>query len=256
MQQITLQPLTSIPEIHFKDDLALQLIEAMERESVQPDTGDVLVVAHKIVSKAEGRQLRLDQVTPTEQAYALAAEAGKDPALVQLILDESTEVLTCKRGILMCRSRIGWTCANAGVDQSNTAGANHAILPPVDPDFSAKEISARLYDRYGVNIPVIISDTHGRPLREGIAGITLGCWGLEPLRSYIHKTDRAGREMHSSVEAISDELASAASLIMGQGAEGIPAVLVKGLNIPFVSCGSQALHRPPDRELFVPRPPK
>ena len=252
MGKLVLEALTTIPEIHAGDNLADQLISAMDREDIIPVEGDILVVAHKVVSKAEGRQFILDDIVPGNKAEQLAALTGKPASLVQLVLNESTEILVAKRGVLMCRSRLGWICANAGVDQSNSFPLC-AIAPPLDPDHSAKEISSKLYARFAVHLPVVISDTHGRPLREGIIGIALGSWGIDPIRSYINKQDRFGRKMNSSIEAIADELASAAGLLMGQGDEGIPAVLIRGFPTIYTACGSLSLHRSPERELFLPR---
>ncbi|MGI6402801.1 MAG: coenzyme F420-0:L-glutamate ligase [Oscillospiraceae bacterium] len=253
MEYLGFYPLLGIGEIRKGDDVAGQLIDALKRGGHHPQNGDVLVVAHKIISKAEGRQIALRDVVPGTRAQELAAATGKPPALVQLILEESEEVVAAQRGILMCRSRLGWLCANAGVDQSNALDADHAILPPLDPDASAREISQRLEAYFGSKVAVIVSDTHGRPLREGIVGVAIGCWGMDPMRSYIGKADRANRMMSSSVEAIADELASAASLLCGQGAEGIPAVLVKGCGLPWKECGSQSLKRSPEREIFAPK---
>jgi len=253
MEYLGFYPLLGIGEICKGDDVAGQLIDALERGGHRPQSGDVLVVVHKIISKAEGRQVALADVVPGERARELAAASGKHPALVQLILEESEEVVAVQRGILMCRSRLGWVSANAGVDQSNAVDADHVILPPLDPDASAREISRRLEAHFGSKVAVIISDTHGRPLREGIVGVAIGCWGMDPMRSYIGKPDRANRIMRSSVEAVADELDSAASLLCGQGAEGIPAVLVKGCNLPWKECGSQSLKRSPEREIFSPK---
>lgn len=253
MEYLGFYPLLGIGEICKGDDVAGQLIDALERGGHQPQTGDVLVVVHKIISKAEGRQVPLSDVTPGERAQELASATGKHPALVQLVLEESEEVIVAQRGILMCRSRLGWTSANAGVDQSNAVDTDHAILPPLDPDASAREISRRLEAHFGCKVAVLISDTHGRPLREGIVGVAIGCWGIDPMRSYMGKPDRTNRIMSSSVEAIADELASAASLLCGQGAEGIPAVLVKGCRLPWKECGIQSLKRSPEREIFSPK---
>ena len=252
MGKLILEPFVTIPEIHAGDDLADELIAAMERENIIPCDGDILIVAHKIVSKAEGRQFILADIVPSRMAEELSTVTGKPAQLVQLILEESLEIVVAKPGILMCRNRLGWICANAGIDQSNSS-PQCAIAPPLDPDKSAEEISSRLFSHFSHHIPVIISDTHGRPLREGIIGIAIGCWGIDPIRNYIGQQDRFGRRMNSSMEAIADELASAAGLLMGQGSEGIPAVLVRGFPNSFTTCGSLSLRRPAERELFLPQ---
>ena len=251
MESLRISPLTGIGEIRAGDDVARELIAALERGGHAPKTGDVLVVTHKIVSKAEGREIPLDSVTPSSQALALSEKTKKPPELVQLIIEESEEIIMEARGILICRSRLGWTCANAGVDQSNVLGERCAVLLPVDPDKSARELSERIGGHFGCRIALIISDTHGRPLREGIVGVAIGCSGIDPMRSYIGKADRAGRLMKASIEAVADELAAAASILMGQGSESVPAVLVQGYDFPYVECGAEALKRDRQREFFT-----
>lgn len=251
MRKLCLYPLEGMGEIHCGDDVAAAIIAAIEENQALPQCGDLLVVAHKIISKAEGREVPLSAVKPSEVALSLCEKTGKPAALVQLVLDESEQVLAARKGLLMCRSRLGWVCANAGVDQSNSTSDKSAILLPLDPDRSAQAISERLESHFGQRIAVIVSDTHGRPLREGITGVAIGSWGLDPLRSYIGQPDRRGRPMSCSIEAVADELAAAASFLMGQGAEGIPAVLIKGCGLPFSPCGIEALKRKQEREIFV-----
>lgn len=253
MDRVTLCPLKGMGTIYAESNLCEELIRALEREEISLQNGDILVVAHKVVSKAEGRELPLVGVIAGPEARRLADLTGKSPQLCQLVLDESEEVVAAQRGILMARHHLGWTCANAGVDQSNTTAADSAVLLPKDPDASARAISQHLEERFGVKVAVLVSDTHGRPLREGIVGVVVGCWGIRPLRSYVGSADRSGREMRASVEAVADEIAAAASLLMGQGAESIPAVLVRGLDLPFEECGSDSLKRGKEREVFCPR---
>lgn len=251
MAPITLYPLSGMGEAAAGDDLAAMLWQALEDNGITPQAGDILVAAHKIVSKAEGRTAVLAEVTPSSKALVLAEQTGKPPALVQLVLEEAREVYPCGR-VLMARHRLGWTCANGGVDQSN-AGEGRAVLLPLDPDASARALSEALSYRAGFPVPVLISDTHGRPLREGITGVAVGAWGLEVLKSYIGRRDRQGRTLGVSREAVADELCAAASLCMGQGDESVPAVLIRGYGYTPAQSGTGPLKRPPERELFVPR---
>ena len=250
MSAITLFPVQGLPEIGPGDDLAPILLRALEGQGLLPQPGDVLVVAHKIVSKAEGRVVNLEDITPSPEALELGKQTGKPPALVQLVLEESEQVVPLSK-VLMARHRLGWTCANAGVDQSN-AGDGRAVLLPLDPDRSAMLLSQELARRCGTTIPVLISDTHGRPLRNGIVGVAVGAWGMEVLKSYVGRRDRFGHTMSVSREASADELCSAASLCMGQGDESTPAVLIRGFHYIPASAGSAPLKRPPDQELFRP----
>ena len=253
MDGLCFYPLAGIGEVREGDSIPRLIIEAIERKGISPQGTDLLVIAHKILSKAQGRQVLLSDVAVSERALELAKITGKPPGVVQLALDESQEIVVARRGALICRSRLGWVSANAGVDLSNTASEEHAVLLPLDPDEDARGISCELEKHFGCKIAVIISDTHGRPLREGIVGVAIGCWGINPMRSYIGNPDRSGSLMQSSVEAVADELASAASLVTGQGAEGIPAVLIRGCKFPWEECGSGALMRKKERELFWPK---
>ena len=254
MSAITLLPIQGLPEISFGDDLAAVLLRKLEDQGTSPRPGDILVIAHKIVSKAEGRVVALEDISPSPEALALGEKTGKPPALVQLVLEESERVVPFpKQRVLMARHRLGWTCANAGVDQSN-AGDGKAVLLPTDPDRSAKQLSQELSRRAGVSLPVLISDTHGRPLRAGIVGVAVGAWGLEVLKNYVGQKDRFGHTLSVSREAVADELCAAASLCMGQGDESTPAVLVRGYGYVPASAGSAPLKRPPEQELFQPAP--
>lgn len=252
MGGIRLIPITGMGEIGPGDNLAGQIHGAITAAGITLEAGDVLVVAHKVVSKAEGRVVNLADVVPGPEAQILAAHTGHTPQLTQLILDESTQVFPYgERGILMARHRLGWTCANAGIDHSN-APAGQAILLPLDPDESARRLRAELEERTGVAMPVLISDTHGRPLREGIIGIAVGCCGLEAVKNYAGRTDRFGNRLSVSREAVADELCAAATLCMGQADESVPAVLIRGYGYVPADAGSSPLKRRPERELFRP----
>jgi coenzyme F420-0:L-glutamate ligase/coenzyme F420-1:gamma-L-glutamate ligase len=187
----------------------------------------VLVVAHKVVSKAEGRVRRLEEVDPGERARTLAAEHGKDPRLVQVVLDEAVELLRAERGVLICETRHGFVCANAGVDQSNAPGPGQVVLLPENPDGSARRLRARIAERRGVRPAVIVSDSFGRAWRLGQTDVAIGAAGVEPIDDWRGRVDAAGRELHATAIAVADSLAAAADLVRTKDARQ-PAVLVRG----------------------------
>jgi coenzyme F420-0:L-glutamate ligase / coenzyme F420-1:gamma-L-glutamate ligase len=242
------EPLPGIPEIRPGDDLAGLLARAAER---LPDPGllasDVLAVAHKAVAKAEGRVVRLADVEPGPRAQALAAEHGKDPRLVELILAESAELVRVDAGRFISRTHHGFVCANAGVDQSNAGGEVQAVLLPVDPDASARALRARL------GCAVVVSDSFGRAWRIGQAEVAIGCAGLAPLDDWRGRPDSAGRLLHATVIAVADEAAAAADLVRGKDT-GQPAVRLRGLERHVLredGPGAAALLRPPEHDLFA-----
>ena len=235
-------------------DVGKIVTEAAISNGAPLQEGDICVIAHKIVSKALGRVVDLSAISPRPQAQRLSEICGKPAPLLELMLQESEWIAVNEKGAAICRNKCGWTCANAGIDQSNApeAGRDHAVLLPQDPDAAARTICDRIRGLTGHSVAVIISDTHGRPLREGIIGIAAGCWGIDPIRSYIGGQDREGRKLQVSKEAIADELAAGASLLMGQGDEGVPAVIVRGYPYTFCACGADGLKRDPSREIFRP----
>ena len=238
---IAARALDGIPEIRPGDDLA-----GLLRGRV--GDGDVVVIAQKVVSKAEGRVVRLDDVVPGERARALAAEQGKDDARhVQVVLDETTELVRAERGVLICRTRHGFVCANAGVDASNTEPGT-VVLLPLDPDASARRIRAAL----GARAAVVVSDSFGRAWRHGQADVAIGVAGLAPLEDWRGRTDAHGRELMATWIAVADQAASAADLAR-EKASGEPVVVVGGLE-RFVTDedgpGAAALVRPPEEDLF------
>ena len=231
-----------LPEVRPGDDLAAVLAEA-----ASPQSGDVLVVAHKVVSKAEGRLRELAAVDPGPRARKLAAEHGKDPRLVQTVLDETATLLRAERGVLICETHYGLICANAGVDQSN-APEGHAVLLPQDPDRSARELRARLPGRPAV----LISDSFGRAWRLGQVDVAIGAAGLAALDDWRGHTDAHDRELRATVLAIADAVAAAADLARRKDA-GEPAVLVRGLDHLVTEedgPGAAALRRPLADDLF------
>jgi coenzyme F420-0:L-glutamate ligase / coenzyme F420-1:gamma-L-glutamate ligase len=237
---LRLKALPGLPEVRPGDDLA-----ALLRQHVAG--GDVLVVAHKVVSKAEGRVVALDEVKPGEEARSLAAEHGKDPRHVQVVLDESAEVLRAERGVLICRTRHGFVCANAGVDTSNTAPGTLVLLPE-DPDASARRLRAAI----GARAAVVIADSFGRAWRHGQADVAIGVAGLAPLEDWRGQRDAAGNDLRATWIAVADQAASAADLARSKDSRE-PAVVVKGLErhvTPEDGPGARALVRPPAEDLF------
>ncbi len=261
LSQITLTAVPDMPLIRPGDDLAAILLERLSRAGLTLQDGDVLVLCQKVVSKAEGRAVRLDTVTPSEEARALAAETGKDPRLVELILREARAVLRARFHLIVVEHRLGWICANAGIDRSNVAqpeddgsarltGAGVVLLLPADPDRSAREIRARLVAASGADVAIIINDTHGRPFREGAVGVAIGVAGVSPLSDLRGRSDLFGYTLQTTVLATADEIASAASLLMGQADEGRPAILVRGAPVVSGEGAARDLQRPAEKDLF------
>src|SRR5919108_507078 len=237
-----------IGEVRPGDDLARLVIEAATRQRTPLATGDVVVLSQKVVSKSEGRLLRLPEVTPSPMATTFAAELGRDPRLIEVILRESRRVVRMDRGVLVTETRHGWVCANAGVDQSNVDADMVALLPE-DPDRSARAFRDAVRAHAGVEVHVIVADTFGRPWREGLVNVAIGVAGFAPLRSYLGERDPAGRPLQATILAIADELAAAAEPVMGK-LDRIPAALVRGLPLAASEDGSKALLRDPARDLF------
>jgi coenzyme F420-0:L-glutamate ligase/coenzyme F420-1:gamma-L-glutamate ligase len=250
---VTLRPIPGIPLVRPRDDLAELLILACERQAISPKEGDVLVLAQKVVSKAEARYIDLATVVPSARAQSLAAEVEKDPRLVEVILGESHRVVRRRPGILIVEHRLGFVMANAGVDRSNVdpeAGAEPVLLLPRDPDGSAATLLARLSAHFGKPLAVIISDSWGRAWRRGTVGVALGAAGLPAVMDLRGRPDLFGHELRVTQTGFADEIASAASLLMGQAAEATPAVLVSGLSWSAPSMPANALLRPPEEDLF------
>lgn len=230
-------PVPNFPLIQPGDDLAQLIVERLAAigETVQP--GDILVIAQKVVSKAEGRLVKLATVEASARAHEIASTIGKDPRIVQIILDDSREIIRMRRNLLVVEQRSGWVCANAGVDRSNIQpdadGNEYLSLLPEDSDASAEEIRQRLHILTGVAPAVLISDSHGRAWRVGTMGICIGCAGLPPIWDQRGLHDLFGYELQSSEECIADELAAAASLLMGQSNEGQPVIVIRGYRPPL-----------------------
>jgi coenzyme F420-0:L-glutamate ligase/coenzyme F420-1:gamma-L-glutamate ligase len=228
------------------DDLAGMLAERAAAEGVA--AGDVLAVAHKVVSKAEGRVVALAAVLPGPAARALAAETGKEPALCELILAESRRVVRRRGATIICETHHGLVCANAGVDSSN-APEGAVVLLPVDPDASARRLQARVAGAVGGRVGLIVTDTHGRAFRRGLVNVAIGVAGFAPVVDHRGGRDREGRLLVATDQALADELAAAAGVHMGKGA-GTPAVVVSGVVTPPGPGGAGALLREPEHDLF------
>lgn len=247
---IEIRPLQSIGEVMEGDDLPALLVDAMRAERSQ--SGDILVVTQKIVSKAEGRFVALSNITPGAKAHEIADTTGKDARLVELALAESVAVVRASAGVLITRHRLGHVMANAGIDASNL-GPGHddnVLLLPEDPDASAELMRQALSARFNADIGVLISDSFGRPWRNGVTNVCVGAAGLPVLHDRRGEPDRDGRIMQVTQIAYGDLIASAAGLAMGEGAEGVPAALVRGLHLSGHASPATALVRPPEQDLF------
>jgi len=251
MTEVTFIAVPGIPDIRPGMSLPTVLVRAVQDAGLRVQDGDALVVAQKIVSKAEGSVVDLAEVVAGDEARRLSRDTGKDPRLVQVILNESSRVVRVHAGVLITEHRLGFICANAGVDHSNVGlGPDVVSLLPRDPDASARAIAAAAQEALGASIAVIINDSHGRPHREGAVGVCIGAAGLEPLVSMVGRPDRYGYTMRTSTEAVADELAAAATLLQGQCNEGTPLVLICGLTVEAGEGGARSLLRDPDRDLF------
>jgi len=242
-----------LPMVQAGDALAALIASGLAQGGIVPQAHDVLVVAQKIVSKAEGRMVDLATVTPSPRAEALAAEVGKDPRLVEVILSESVRVVRARPGLMIMEHRLGFVMANAGVDRSNVApqdGAERALLLPLDPDASAEALRAALSAQYGVPLAVVINDSFGRAWRRGTVGVAIGAAGLPSLLDLRGNPDLFGRTLEVSITGLADEIAAAASLLMGQGAEAQPVVLVRGLDWSAPAAPAAALVRAAAEDLF------
>jgi coenzyme F420-0:L-glutamate ligase / coenzyme F420-1:gamma-L-glutamate ligase len=237
-----------LPEIQLGDDLGRLIAEAAAAQGTSLAARDLLVVSQKIVSKTEGRVLRLGDITPSPESRAVAEEIGRDPRLVEVILRESRRVVRKDKGVLIVETHHGLVCANAGVDQSNVE-ADTACLLPEDSDRSARGLRDRLEALTGHRLGIIIADTFGRPWREGLTNVAVGVAGLEPLKSYLGEKDPAGHVLQATILALADELSSAAEPIMGK-LDRIPVVVIRGLSWPRGESGSRSLLRDPSRDLF------
>ncbi len=243
--------LHTIPEITAGDGLALRIAAALSAADIGPEAGDILVVTQKIVSKAEGRFMALDDVRPSAAAIDLAHTVRKDARVVELVLRESAAIVRAVPNILITRHRTGHVMANAGIDRSNLGGRGDdtVLLLPEDADASAERLRHALSQR-GIDMAVLITDSFGRPWRHGVVNVAIGASGLPSLIDRRGTRDRDGRPLEVTQIAFADMLASAAGLVMGEGAEGVPAAIVRGLHWDAPVCSAASLVRPPEEDLF------
>jgi coenzyme F420-0:L-glutamate ligase / coenzyme F420-1:gamma-L-glutamate ligase len=247
--KVELFALEGLPDVVPGDDIAELIVLAIRKLGERLEIGDVVVVTQKIVSKAEGRLIRLSEITPSAFAQQWGTASGTDPRVVELVLRESRRIVRMDRGVLIVETHQGLVCANAGVDLSNVKGGEVATLLPVDPDASARRIRAGLHAAAGVEVPVIISDSFGRPWREGLVNVAVGVAGLTPLRSYVGSRDPQGFPLQATVEAIADELSAAAGLVSSK-LNRTPAVLARGILYEVGDGSAKDLIRAAERDMF------
>jgi coenzyme F420-0:L-glutamate ligase/coenzyme F420-1:gamma-L-glutamate ligase len=236
LKTFTAVALEGFPLVKSGDDVARIIAETSERNGLKIENGDIIVVAQKIFSKAERRVFRLRDVVPSERAEELAKTTGKSARFVELVLRETKEVLKASREVLLVRDERGLVCINAGIDKSNVEGGGSFALLPESPDGSVKKCRARIKELTGKNVTVVMCDTYSRPFRRGQVNFAIGVAGIEPFRDYRGKTDLFGQVLKVKNVAVVDEIASAAELLMGQGREARPVVILKGLSDFVVSC--------------------
>jgi coenzyme F420-0:L-glutamate ligase/coenzyme F420-1:gamma-L-glutamate ligase len=251
-QSITYTALPGVPMVQPGDDVAAIIRAGLAAAGITLLDDDIVVIAQKIISKSEDRYVNLATVVPSDRARELAAVTGKDPRHVEVVLRESSEVLRAKKNVMIVAHRRGYVMANAGIDESNIThdGAERVLLLPIDPDRSSRELKQRLDRDAGVSIGVVINDSFGRAWRNGVVGVALGAAGIASLENLIGSPDLFGRAMKVTEIAIADELAAAASLVMGQGAEGLPIVHVRGYRSRAPHNDASALIRSRHMDMF------
>ncbi len=239
-----------IPEVKTGDDPIELIVAGLEQSNLTLEQGDIVVVTHKLVSKAEGQVVELDSISASDLATRWAEEYGKDPRHVEVVFQEAARIVRMDHGLIIAETQHGFVCANAGVDASNVAGHKAVSLLPVDPDESARGIRSGLQARFGIAPAVIITDSFGRPWRRGIINIAIGSAGINPMLDYRGQFDDQGYEMHATVMAIADEIASAAELVMNK-LDRRPVAIVRGYDYEPSDVGAvESLVMPPDRDMF------
>jgi coenzyme F420-0:L-glutamate ligase/coenzyme F420-1:gamma-L-glutamate ligase len=251
MNAVHIFPVEGLPLIKDGDNLGKLIIEAVKKQGIQIQPDDVIVVTHVVVSKAEGNIVNLEKVRPSQRAKEIAAQTNKDPALVQVILEETKDIVRIGQNSIITETVSGIVCANAGVDRSNVAGDKNVVPLPKNPNVSAQNIRAEIKRLSGVDVAVIVSDTHGRPFRMGEINIAVGVAGFVPIRDRRGEKDLFGYVLRIKQTAIADELASAAELVIGQADEGIPAAIIRGYKYQQTENASATnLTRPKEKDLF------
>ncbi len=236
--------------IKVGDDVGAKIIEASKKSGFAIVNGDILVIAQTIISRAEGRTINLSTVTPSSEAKELAKKLDKRPELVEVILQASRKVVRAEQGHLIVETHHGYVCANAGIDSSNVPNPDCVTLLPQNPDASAEKIRSTIKACLGIDVGVIISDTHGRPFRDGAINVAIGIAGLIPMKSYVGLTDLFGYELRSTKVAIADELASAAELLMGEADEGNAVIVIRGYRYEKGKGSAKILIREEERDIF------
>jgi coenzyme F420-0:L-glutamate ligase/coenzyme F420-1:gamma-L-glutamate ligase len=251
--RVSIIGLHGIPMVQSGDNLHALIVSALVDADLGLEAGDVLVVAQKVISKAEDRFVDVSTVTPSVRATELAAETSKDPRFVEVVLSESKRIVRHRENLIIVEHKRGWVMANAGIDHSNVApgdGHERVLLLPVDPDASARALRDELVASYHVPVGVIISDSFGRPWRRGTVGVAIGCAGLPSVIDWRGHPDLFGRTLEVTETGFADEIAAAASLVMGQANEAVPVALVRGLSWSAPEADASALVRPPEHDLF------
>lgn len=250
---IELIGLKEIPLVKKGDNISELIAEALGKQEISLENGDILLIAETLISKAEGNIIVLEDIVPSDEAVEIAEKSGKDPKLVEAIIQESNEVVEVGPDFVITETKHGFVCANSGIDESNVE-EGLATPMPVDSDKSADEIRSFLEDKFGLQLAVIITDTQGRAFRNGAVGVAIGCSGINPLWRRVGEKDLYGRELQTTEVATGDELAAAASLLMGQANEGVPVVVVKGFDgfdtLRNTDCGISPLLRPKEFDVF------
>ncbi|MGB3387347.1 MAG: coenzyme F420-0:L-glutamate ligase [Pseudaminobacter sp.] len=250
---VSFHALPGLPLVEPGDDLADLLADALRKNGLGLVEGDILVIAQKIVSKAQGLYVDLDTVVPSARARELAEKLGKDPRHVEVVLSESEEIVKVGEHVIVAAHKLGFVMANAGIDESNIShgeGGSRVLLLPRDPDGSAAQLKRRLDEAFGASVGVVINDSFGRPWRNGVVGVALGAAGVPSLIDRVGSKDLFGRTLKVTEIAVADELASAASLLMGQADEGLPAVLVRGFRSSAPDRPASSLIRSRERDMF------
>jgi coenzyme F420-0:L-glutamate ligase/coenzyme F420-1:gamma-L-glutamate ligase len=252
VENIQIIPITGLPLIKEGDNIAQMLVNASEKQGTPIQNANIIVITHVMISKAEGNIINLDKIQPSEFAKTIAKNTEKDPALVEVVLREAKSIARMGDGHLITETKHGWYCANSGVDRSNVPGERNVVPLPKDPDKSAVNMRRKIRSITGKDVAIIISDTHGRPLRDGEINVAVGVAGFKPIRDRRGEQDLYGYTLRVKRTAIADELASAAELVIGQANEGVPAAIIRGYNYPkSEDAKATELIRPREKELFL-----
>jgi len=242
--------LECFPIIKQNDNITQEILTSLKKNNLEIKKGDIIIIAQSIISRAEGRLIKLDEITPSDFAIEIAKQSKKDPRHVEMILKEAKNICKNRNGVLVTETKHGFVCANSGIDKSNVPGENTLSLLPVDSDSSAKKIREQIRKQTKKDVAVIISDTHNRPFRLGAINIAIGCSGIDPLKSYLKETDLFGYSLKTSTVSIADQLCSAAGLIMGEAKEGTPVIIVRGYKFSKKDVSAKTLIRPAERDYF------